>query len=156
MRPRASRKGRDYIFALPKWLIFLACLILLTVNGVIAQKENETFESAFGLNLLPPETIEELNMKKAEMPRAKAAEEPLELEELASEEKDLTPIEEKNDGENPPIQVAPKTEEAFASEDVSGEVSPAVQTISAKVATNEKNGKYVRYGKSKTCVINWA
>lgn len=146
MRPRASRKGHDRVFALPRWLVVLVCLVTLTLNGVVAQNESETFESAFGLNL--PESIEDDNAKKNEgAPGAKEAEAPLEAEELAVEEReeDLTPIEKKDEGENPPIQVPPRTEEAFTSKDESGEViSSFVQ--SGKV-TDEKNGKYVRYGK---------
>lgn len=143
MRSRASRKKLDCIFALPKWVLLFVCLLSLTPSDVIAQNENETFESAFGLN--SRESIENENAGNNGLSHAKEAETPLELEELGEKEKDLTPIEKKDDEENL-VQVLPETENTFSLKESSVESSPAVRRISGKMA-DEKNGKYVRYGK---------
>lgn len=145
MRSRASWKKLDCIFALTKWILLLACLFSLTPRGIIAQKENETFESAFGLNL--SESIESQSIEENvdSPPQTKKTKETLlELEDLDVEKKDLTPIE-KKDVESP-VQVLPEVENAFAAKGESAPDSPTVQKASGRMA-NEKNGKYVRYGK---------
>lgn len=145
MRSRASWKKLDCIFALSKWILLFACLLSLTPRSIIAQKENETFESAFGLNL--SESIESQSTEENidSPPQTKETKETLlELEDLAVKEKDLTSIE-KEDVESPE-QVLPEVENAFAAKGESGADSPTVQKTSGRMA-NEKNGKYVRYGK---------
>lgn len=147
MRSRASWKKLDCIFALSKWILLLACLLSLTPRGIIAQKENETFESAFGLNL--SESIEnqstEENFDSPLQTKEETKEAPLELEDLAVEKEDLTPIEKTDDVESP-VQVLSEVENAFAAKGKSGTDSLTVQKASGRMA-NEKNGKYVRYGK---------
>lgn len=145
MRFRASRNGLDCIFTLPKWIILLTCLLSLTTNCIVAQTESETFESAYGLNV--PESIEHHNTEENELPppHAKEVEISSEIEDLTVEEKDLGPVE-KKDGEENPTQVLPKTENAFPAKGESGTDLFSVQKISGGIA-EEKNGKYVRYGK---------
>jgi len=143
MRPRASWKELDCIFALLKWILLLACLLSLTPRSIIAQNENETFESAFGLNL--PESNENLIAKENIDLPPQTKEVPLEVEDLAVEEKELTPVEKKDDVESS-VQVLTEVENAFAAKGESAVDSPTVQIASGRIA-NEKNGKYVRYGK---------
>lgn len=112
-------------------------------NGIIAQ--NETFENFFGLDSHESTASYNAEENIESLPHEKKVETPLELEDLAVEEKDLTPIEKKNDEENP-TQILPEIENVFAPKGESKSDSPFVQTISGKMA-NEKNGKYVRYGK---------
>ena len=141
MRPRASWKELDGIFALLKWILLLICLLSLTPRSIIAQNESETFESAFGLNL--PESNENLIAEENVDLLPQTKEVPLEAEDLAVEEKDLAPVEKKDDVEN--SQVLTEVENAFAAKGESAVDSPTVQIAFGKIA-NEKNGKYVRYG----------
>lgn len=143
MRLRASWKKLDCIFTLSKWILLLTCLLSLTPHGIIAQNESETFESAFGLNL--PESIENESTEETVSlpPQTKGA--LLELEDLAVEEKDLTPVEKKDDVKSP-AQVSPEVENAFVAKGETGTVSLSVQKVSGSMG-KEKTAKYVRYGK---------
>lgn len=145
MRSRASRKKLDCIFASPKRIVLLACLFsFLMPHASTAQIENKTFESAFGL--ISRESFEEHNSWENGSPtHAEEAEIPIEAEDLAEEETDLTPVE-KSDGEENPIPVLPRTENDFTAKSEPESKSHAVETLSGKMA-DEKNGKYVRYGK---------
>lgn len=140
MRFRASRNGLD--FTLSKWIVLLICLLSLMPSGSIAQTESETFESAYGLN--SHESIENHNTEENELspPHAEEAETSSEIEDLAVEEQDLGPVEKKDGEENP----TSKTEDAFVARDESGTDSISVQKVFNGI-TEEKNGKYVRYGK---------
>lgn len=69
----------------------------------------------------------------------------LELEDL-EEDKDLAPVEKKDDVEESPVQILPEVKNAFAAKDESGTDSATVQKAFGKKA-NKKFEKYVRYGK---------
>lgn len=114
-------------------------------NGIIAQ--NKTFEDFFGLDSRESTASYNAEENIELLPHEKEAEALTELEDLAVEEKDLTSIE-KKDEEKKPIEILPEIKNVFASKNDSEKVtvSPFVQVISGKMA-NEKNGKYVRYGK---------
>lgn len=136
MQPRAWKK-LDCIFTL-KWIL-LACLLSLIPRGIIAQNESETFESAFGLNL--PESIENQSTEEnASLPPQTKEE----LEDFVVEEKDLTPVEKKDDVASP-VQVLPEVENAFAAKNEIESNSFSVRKASGRMP-KEKTGKYVRYG----------
>lgn len=114
-------------------------------NGIIAQ--NNTFENLFGLD--SHESIASYNTEEnIELLPHEKTDTSLELEDLDVEEKDLTPIEEKDDGKNL-AKILPEIKHSFAAKGESEKESdlPFVQTISGKMG-DERNGKYVRYGKS--------
>lgn len=145
MRPRASWRKLDCIFVLSKWIIFFTCLLSLMPNGIIAQ--NKTFEDFFGLDSRESTASYNAEENIGLLPHEKEAEALTELEDLAVEEKDLTSIEKKDEEKNP-IEILPEIKNVFALKNDSEKVtvSPFVQVISGKMA-DEKNGKYVRYGK---------
>lgn len=109
-------------------------------SGIIAQ--NNTFENLFGL-----ESIANYNEEESLLMYEKETETPLEIEDLA-EEKTLTPIE-KKDGRKNLTKILSDITPVFTVKDLSKKEKDLsfVQTISGKMA-DEKNGKYVRYGKS--------
>ncbi|XP_011160726.2 protein mesh isoform X2 [Solenopsis invicta] len=141
MRPRASWRKLDCIFALSKWILLFACLVSLIPREITAQNTNETFESAFRLN--SPELIENESTEDSVglPPQTKAVH--LELDDLVEEEENLGPVEKKVDVEESPVQVLPDVED-FAAKGNSGTDLPIVQKVSGKKA-NAKSGKYVRY-----------
>lgn len=114
-------------------------------NGIIAQ--NNTFENFFGLDSHELNASYDAEESIESLRHEKEPEIPLEIEEFNVEEKDLNPIEKKDD-EIKPTEILPEPKNDFAAKDESKKKIdlPFVQTISAKV-TDEKNGKYVRYGK---------
>lgn len=132
MRLRAWKK-LDCIFT-SRWILLLVCILSLTSRGIIAQ--NKSFESAF--ELIEDESTEET----VSLPPQEA---PLELEDLAVEEKDLTSVEKKDDVKST-VQVLPEVENAFVAKGETGADSLPVQRPSGRMA-KEKTAKYVRYGK---------
>lgn len=110
-------------------------------NGIIAQ--NKTFEDLFGLN--SHESTASYNAEETIKLRYEK-EKILEFEDLAEEEKNLTSIEKKDEGENPTISSEIKNVSAAENNSEKEADLPLVQVISGKMADG-KNGKYVRYGK---------
>lgn len=114
-------------------------------NGIIAQ--NNTFENLFGLD--SHESIASYNTEEnVELLPHEKTDTSLEFEDLDVKEKDLTPIEEKDDWKNL-AKILPEIKHSLAAKGESEKKSdlPFVQTISGKMG-DERNGKYVRYGKS--------
>lgn len=144
MRTRASWKELGSIFKSTRSIIFLFYLVFVTPNVIIALNENETFESAFGLN--SPESIENHDTaKQNELLLAKEPETSLETEDLDVEQKDITSTEKKVNEESL-FQILPKTENAIILESGPKESPLSIQSISVG-KTDERIGKYVRYGK---------
>lgn len=113
--------------------ILLLYISAISLSGIDAQTENETFESVFGLNV-PEQTENKDNVAVTERKESV----PLELEDLAkTDKKKIETIQEKPDTET----------ELFKSDphDSKKEVEQNLGGISGRTV-GERIGKYVRYG----------
>ncbi|KAK2579800.1 hypothetical protein KPH14_008682 [Odynerus spinipes] len=112
--------------------IVLIYVFAVSLSGIDAQTENETFESAFGLNV--PESTENKDYAVTERKEEPV---PSELEDLARSEKEIVAIEEKPETEFPESPTS-----NFG--DAKKEVGPISVGLSGRIA-GETSGKYVRY-----------
>ncbi|XP_035724650.1 protein mesh-like isoform X2 [Vespa mandarinia] len=131
MRERTSR-GIFYPCKLTMRAILLLYISAISLNGIDAQTEKETFESAFGLNV-PEQTENKDNVALTENKESV----PLELEDLAeTDKKKIGTIREKSDTETELFKSDPQ--------DSKKEVEQNIGNISGRTV-DERMGKYVRY-----------
>lgn len=113
--------------------ILLLYISAISLSGIDAQTENETFESVFGLNV-PEQTENKDNVAVTERKESV----PLELEDLAkTDKKKIETIQEKPDAETKLFKSDPH--------DLKKEVEQNLGGISDRTV-DERMGKYVRYG----------
>ncbi|KAG7203627.1 hypothetical protein KM043_013662 [Ampulex compressa] len=130
------------IFRSSAAIVFICALSLLS-REILAQYENDTFESAFGLNeaeaLDNKDTVDDANVAGIkEQPQVLS-----EVEDLGKGANDRTHTDEGVE-ENIPHEPLSGTGDTFDYKNVAVEESDIPETISTQM-TNKKSGKYVRY-----------